>query len=723
MLKLNIFQIFITILFLFILTIIIYENFVKPGKNYENFENRTLSDSMYLYEYSSDNKVTPLNETIYFDEKNGNIIFTNGIGYGSKMVVVGRDGKYSEFNVSVTDQNNKPLYGSGSSKSGSGSGFGSGSGSGAVVSSANIPVNMTSSYASWIFPVANQKLTLQFDGQIIYIPSGKETYLQIIDGQGRFNPSFYFNITGARNVFQNDTCNNSLTSKLLRDGNNFLPNENDNSYIVDDFYDEASTGFVYQITNGVEFDVNNGKLITYFPSAANGTNKNIVYNRMDGVSAGNNTTYTIPQQVLDAGSNIPANVTLNSWSTVDTIGNNMIVYMGIAQNTVISVLHPDPKDSKNKLFTLVNVKRFDGNGNVVDSDEVANTPVHNVNNFRCQNQNDKGGDDDYYKWYWYWILNGGYNTNMQDGSTAAAGALAAGGVPNSGGLPALGQFSPLGKKSVIESMVGSSGSSATVPNMAALNGIANGVNDGYKVNKRFETTNSINIYGNFPPGMPGAPGGAPNMPGMPGAPGGAPNMPGMPGAPGGTPNMQGAPNMPGMPGAPKMPGANPAPAQSVASRNFGGPMKGNDYILKTEIVPPVCPAYPAFLVDIPSTCNINTNIEVSKDEKQNCPNPPPPPPPEPSPPPAQEQSFEPAFEPAFEPSPEPEEKSAPEPSPAPAHEPTPAPAPTNGGSSSGNGSGCKYDNYNKPNNSILRPFAPGSSNYLPLTDDFSAFRR
>jgi hypothetical protein len=410
MLKLNIFQIFITILFLFILTIIIYENFVKPNKNVENFEPNTLNDSMYLYEYSSKHKVTPLNETIYFDEKNGNLIFTNGIGYGSKMIVVGRDGNYSEFGVSLTDNNNKPIFTSGSG-SGSGSGVKSSSASGsAVEAAAKIPLNMTSSYTSWIFPVANQKLSLQFNGQIIYIPSGKETYLQVIDGDGHFNPSFFFGLGGARNVSHNDTCNNALLSKIKFDGNYYMPSDNDNSYIVDDFYDEASTGFVYQICDGVELDVYNGKLITYLPTT-DGTDKIIVYNRTDGISIGNNTTYTIPQQVLDTASSIPANVTLNSWTTADLTGNNVIIYMGIAQNTVISILHPDPTDSSDTMFNLVNVKRFNANGDVVDTDEVMNNPKSN-NNFRCQNSKDSANDDEYYKWYWYWILNGGYNANI-----------------------------------------------------------------------------------------------------------------------------------------------------------------------------------------------------------------------------------------------------------------------------------------------------------------------
>jgi hypothetical protein len=196
-----------------------------------------------------------------------------------------------------------------------------------------------------------------------------------------------------------------------------VANDNDNQYIVDTFYDEAGIGLVYQMSVNVEFDIYSGNImISDINNERERYRKMTVYNRINGSTVGNNSTYTNPQQILDTTASIAPNYTLNNWITVDVLGQNMVLYMGMSQNTVIAILEKDAQDPNGELFKLINVKRFDSNGNVIDGSSTGGGGGGGGGgDIKCQNNQ----DDDYLKWYWYWVLNGNPNAGWDNSCGSA----------------------------------------------------------------------------------------------------------------------------------------------------------------------------------------------------------------------------------------------------------------------------------------------------------------
>lgn len=387
------FQIFLTILFILVLSIIIINFFIKSQQvKTENFQGLISSNkSVLMPQYSQKNTLIALDYNIFFDELNGNVVISSVdfvslqnnsyISNDVKYIVINRNGNYSMFDsIPSSSSNIQPA-----------------------------PTTVSSSYTSWIFP---NKMNINLNDftlncQIIYIPYGTDTYIQLIHQDGAssfFDICFFFGYGGARNVCSNSVCDS--VNKILNPSLNVTDtNINNNSYVIDNFYDPGSIGYLYQMSNFVEFDIYSGNLVvTQFYS---GNQREIVYNRIDGSMAGNNNTYNSPQQILDNNSTIPNNNLLNSWSIVDIDGNNMVTYIGMAQNTIICISQKDPNDSDAKCFKLVNVKRFDAYGNVVDGTNQNNNPKDKCDNSDAQ---------DYYKWYWYWYWN--MNGNDQNVSNA-----------------------------------------------------------------------------------------------------------------------------------------------------------------------------------------------------------------------------------------------------------------------------------------------------------------
>ena len=136
--KLSIFQIFIALLFILVITVII------ANKNSKTFSEGYTSSStlpavlqsIIVNQYSPTKIIIPLNDDSFFDESNGNIIITDAVNYDNStiknMVVIDRTGRYTNYSVENT------------------------------ISAPNmIPITtvMTEQYTSWMFPSeANMKI-------------------------------------------------------------------------------------------------------------------------------------------------------------------------------------------------------------------------------------------------------------------------------------------------------------------------------------------------------------------------------------------------------------------------------------------------------------------------------------------------------------------------------------------------------------------------------------
>ena len=378
------FQIFLTILFILVLSIIII-NFFNTTQDIkkETFVNYTNTDSyldsMIIPQYSSKNVVTPITNNMFFDASNGNVIAINLFStqqkyiqndhYYNQFIIIDRNGNYNLFNSTPSTNSNVPI----------------------------MPTTITSSYKSWTFPnnMNNEQKEFMLNCQIIYIPSGNDTYIQIIYNEdinrnkiSDFNICYFFGYGGAREVYMNENCNNKFDN--LNYANNVIDNNpKNNDYQSDDFYDPNKLGKVYQMTNFVNFDGHSGNLIV--KQFISGNLREIVYNRLNGNMPGNNNTYNMSQQILNLDIKIPKNNSLNSWSILDSEGNNVVTYIGIANDTVICISQKDPNDTNNVFFRLVDVKRFDAFGEVIDGTNQNKNPDKN-----CSNT----GSGDYWKGYW-----------------------------------------------------------------------------------------------------------------------------------------------------------------------------------------------------------------------------------------------------------------------------------------------------------------------------------
>jgi hypothetical protein len=372
--KMDTFQIFLTILFILVLSIIII-NFFNTTQDIkkETFVNYANTDSnlynIIIPQYSSKNVVTAITANIYFDESNGNVIIVNNLFNNlqndDQFIIIDRNGNYNLFNSTPSTNSNVPI----------------------------MPTTITSSYKSWIFPNNMNNVPKEFmlHYQIIYIPSGNDTYMQLIqtyENVSVFNVCHFFGYGGTRELYMNGNCNNNFDN--LNYANNVIDNNpKNNDYQSDDFYDPNKLGKVYQMTNFVNFDGHSGNLIV--KQFISGNLREIVYNRLNGNMPGNNNTYNMSQQILNLDIRIPKNNSLNSWSVLDSEGNNVVTYIGIANDTVICISQKDPNDTNNVCFRLVDVKRFDAFGEVIDGTNQNKNPDKN-----CSNT----GSGDYWKGYW-----------------------------------------------------------------------------------------------------------------------------------------------------------------------------------------------------------------------------------------------------------------------------------------------------------------------------------
>jgi len=392
--KLDAFTIFLILLGVLVVITISMNWFKRTKETYVNFQNQpTTGTAVYIPQYSAEStrKVSSIHDNIYFDKMNGALIEVfapkcdSGCDTTGKEItaisVIDREGGEESNLPSNKDNDGKP-----------------------------IPYNSSQSYIKTVEPAYSQFLfTSQCDNtniyQVMYVSWNTNTYISVIDlsankERGTLVKSVYSNSNGI--VDTQSTINsftlapyNSTAVELLVNRST-LPKKTDSQYLSGaELLELGKVGD----TNSILFDCSNGNII--FKKE----NTKLIYDRKGQ-------TVTNPQ--IDSFVAIePTNTfVLNN---INMAGISVLVTVkGV--NTVISIL----KTGTAK-YELLNTFRFNQSGLVTQSSESTPTPspggsgVSGVgDNNRITTAPGSGsnvcGDDLSCKWYWY------FNTIAQKNS-------------------------------------------------------------------------------------------------------------------------------------------------------------------------------------------------------------------------------------------------------------------------------------------------------------------
>ena len=355
------FSIFLILLIVLVISVVfskshwsIPEGFISY--NYAGESHSATLQQMIILPYSKIVKVYHVYDSIYYDVNNGSVIEFFGKQYNAS--------KTDSENV-LTDMFVLPRTGTNVKNYSLTSDV-------KTVDEAVCPNDTTSNMSnnSWVFPEnANTKLN-SFQYQVLYIPWGKDTVL------------FIYDITTSKKLvsstlFSNNTSSeiSNMNQDIFRISNLHYKTDSDsrnNTYIVEPLYDPAksSPNFsdVFQISGNVLFDVKNGYLMI-----RNGGKMDIY----------NGSSVPLFSQVDTSGKvkDTPVSMSnLKSFVLNDVDGQNIVVYIPIdSKNIMVAVLTVDPNNSN--LFMIRNAVRFnssvpsgiDGKPNIEHKSSTATT--------------------------------------------------------------------------------------------------------------------------------------------------------------------------------------------------------------------------------------------------------------------------------------------------------------------------------------------------------------
>jgi len=397
-------MIFLIILIVLVISVTIGKNFMnKEGFIAFGYSTNPV-DTISLTCYSSTKKVTKIQDNFYFDTTNGNLIELDGSAYttandpiGTTLTTLyviprGGDGVY-QYDISN-------------------------SGSVPTIQDVNIGTisSLESSYKSFIVKSIS---TTSASGSVIYIPWSLQTILvPILDTSSSkvINNAYLCQSSGVQSASITNISSLALTG-VYTDSDT-----NNNKSVTESVYD--STRSVYQVSHYVKFDSTNGNLIIINDDTSG--NKILVYDRY-GKSV------STPIDSASNSTSIP-NVSFSAWTILDIKGQNIVLYIANAKNTLISLIAM--KNSTLTELTLKNVVRFTSAGKDVDGVIVSTsntssssqsssssnvlsgygTSGYGTSGYGTSGYRTGGNDSvvsEYFKWYWYWKNGPGANSSSQ----------------------------------------------------------------------------------------------------------------------------------------------------------------------------------------------------------------------------------------------------------------------------------------------------------------------
>ena len=407
------------LLILFIIVIIMWNLFFKKEERQQGqqghekkegfiqFQYNNSKNLVYIPQYSSnaDKKVYSIHDNIFFDPRNGNLIEVDGTANTSSqsnditgmtiqnLYISNRDGRSTKTIPS------QPLIG------------------GSVIpydTDESKISSLLSNYSNFTYTTKSCNTDRY---QAFYIGFDKSTYIHIIDISGTDIGPSSTSEKGSNVIsclFQNnDLVGNTSYSSTAT---NNLPSMNSTSSHVNTSADNNRTSVnaqyynnkypVYQITPYVKYDYKNGYiLIKNTDSNTTSSQPYIIYNR----------TSTTP---ISLTSTPPGEIDLTPSFTSYTISDNnngCVLVITYKYGTVIGVITADSSSPKYDMNFCV---KFDQNGVATTSTDTSGnrrTTDTSGNRNRDLSCNKVCGDDLSCKWYWYFHTLGGGDVNTCSG--------------------------------------------------------------------------------------------------------------------------------------------------------------------------------------------------------------------------------------------------------------------------------------------------------------------
>ena len=327
----------ITPMILFLIILIVLVISIVIGNQFMNTEgfiafqySKQPADNVAVTCYSSTRQVTKIEDNLYFDQTNGNLIELDGTAYTTAadstgatlkaMVVLPRVGNELMMYAIDTSNGTKPLV--------------------QDTDTSKIST-LASSYSSRIYPIVSK--TAQ-PATILYVPWKLDTYIiPVFTGtsMNSISISNMYLFSSGSNVIPS-----SITSSAIPLTGYYADTDaSNNSIVVDKLYDASRS--IYQISSYVKFDIRNANLII-----KNGDGTLSVYDRYKNKVTTPVSSASNPTTVANTG--------FSPWTTFDSSGQNIVMYMPNGQNTVIALA--GFSDTTKSSLTLRNVTRFNTTG-------------------------------------------------------------------------------------------------------------------------------------------------------------------------------------------------------------------------------------------------------------------------------------------------------------------------------------------------------------------------
>lgn len=317
-LKLSSFMIFLIILIVLVILVALYNYFSSGKEGFLNYQEKTKILNTITIGMYANQPVVKLYDNLYFDKANGNLIEI----YSTTKEDVSLRVDVKSIYVTTRD-GVSTIYNN----------------------TANPPVeeslipSMKSSYVSWVY---NTFSTETDKYSVAYMPWGASTYIHIINTkQPASMMTFLFTEDG--NMNKSDVTTPEFLTGPAND-----TDVNNNTMVTNTAYGVSNP--VYQISKYVKYDLSNGNLVVDLSSGI------IVYDKQ-----ANSTTYDSNKTKISSAAGIVDGESFSPWATVDTNGQTLVVYIPGTTQTMVASLRKGNSANGN-IISLGNVCRFGANG-------------------------------------------------------------------------------------------------------------------------------------------------------------------------------------------------------------------------------------------------------------------------------------------------------------------------------------------------------------------------
>lgn len=378
--------------FILLLVLVISSLFGKSILSVEGFQEgsanmqiTTSLQSMSLPQYSTQHNVYQLYDSLFFDDQNANIIEVGNTLNVPNPAQVGSSVSQSSTIVTPRDGGETVTYISQYTDT--------------IVAqdvNSSLESSIIPQYSSWTYytqavPPANSYT-------LLYMPWDNKTYIHMIDNASNNNLATFLFSPGSppQSIYYPPGNVVGLTSFVMD------ADIANNTMVTEPLYNTSRQ--VYQISHYVKYDVLNGNLLVQ--NGEGPTKTFAVYDINKNASLINATNQTA---ISNNSSTLP-NVNFQPYIIIDTLGQNMILY--IPNNQTVLVVLISYLDAGLNNY-VISVNRFNANG--IDNGN-QDIEMHNNGQYyqfgpglaTPPGQAEMNNSiSEYYKWYWYWNTVGG----------------------------------------------------------------------------------------------------------------------------------------------------------------------------------------------------------------------------------------------------------------------------------------------------------------------------